>query len=124
MKPELKPKRGPGRPQIGSPYLVRLEQQHVARAKQLGEGTWFRWCRGLALSVVVIGRRLSVDVGRTQTNGLKIFKADVVPTKASHSQFRQVIGPYRTRQAAVMAAAFGYRNPQFGYVRNSSAVQS
>lgn len=57
-------------------------------------------------------------LGRTQDNGLLPFKAEVQPTKESHSQFRQVVGPYRTRQAAVMAAAFGYRNPQFGYIPN------
>lgn len=55
-------------------------------------------------------------LGRTHTNGLLPFKSDIAPTKESHSQFRQVVGPYSTRRAAVMAAAFGYRNPQFGYV--------
>jgi hypothetical protein len=38
--------------------------------------------------------------------------------KPRAGEYRQVIGPYRTRDQAVMAAAFGYRNPQFGYVAN------
>lgn len=49
-------------------------------------------------------------LGRTHTNGLKPFKAETVPTKETHGEYRQVIGPYWTRRAAVMAAAFGYRN--------------
>lgn len=55
-------------------------------------------------------------LGRTCTNGLKPFKAAVAPTKESHGEYRQVVGAYRTRRDAVVAAAFGYRNPQFGYV--------
>jgi hypothetical protein len=51
-------------------------------------------------------------LGRTSTNGLKPFKADVTPTRETHGEFRQVIGPYTTRRAAILAAAFGYRNPQ------------
>ena len=59
--------------------------------------------------------------GRTQTNGLKPFKAETMPTRETHSEFRQIVGPYRTRQQAVMAAAFGYRNPQFGYISQVKA---
>jgi hypothetical protein len=44
----------------------------------------------------------------------KAFKADVVPTRATHGdQFGAVIGPFRTKRGAMFAAAFGHNNPHF-----------
>lgn len=50
-------------------------------------------------------------LGRTPAGGRIVFKCDTTPTRASHGdKFNSVVGPFRTKRAAMFMMAFGHHN--------------
>lgn len=52
-----------------------------------------------------------------------VFKSDVLPTQASHGQrYNAVIGPFRTKRAAILTAVTGGQNPHLRSVSDAERI--
>ena len=41
----------------------------------------------------------------------KVFKSPGIPTRETHGEYLQVVGPFRTKRGAIFHAALGHDNP-------------
>ena len=53
--------------------------------------------------------------------GMEVFKSVEMPTKESHPQYGAVIGPFRTKKAAVLTATSG-NNPHIQCVADAERI--
>ena len=61
-------------------------------------------------------------VGKREGKGY-VFKSDIVPTEATHGQrYRAVIGPFRTKRAAILCAVTGGYNPHIQHVNDAGRI--
>ena len=50
--------------------------------------------------------------GLTKNHAFEAFRATATPTPSTHGdRFRAVVGPFRTRRAALWCEQYGYNNP-------------
>ncbi len=62
-------------------------------------------------------------VGRKPNQiGKDVFKSDVTPTKQMYPQYVSVVGPFRTKRAAIMLAVFGQGNPHMQTVSDAERI--
>ena len=60
-------------------------------------------------------------VGHTGT-GLEAFSSPVTPTATLTPQYGAVVGPFRTKRAALWAEKHGYLNPHFQHVNDAERL--
>lgn len=62
-------------------------------------------------------------VGRKQGHaGRVVFKSANTPTPEAYPQFASVIGPFRTKRAAILTAVTGGNNPHIQHVRDAERI--
>lgn len=62
--------------------------------------------------------------GHKPNGSLEAFRSESVPTESSHGErFKAVIGPFRTRRAALWAERYGSNlNPHFRHVEDAERL--
>jgi hypothetical protein len=64
-----------------------------------------------------------IYVGHGHDDFKGIFRSDVTPTEDTHgSQYRYVVGPFRTLRAAEFMAQYGYNNPHLQCVEDAERI--
>lgn len=61
-------------------------------------------------------------VGKRQGKGY-VFKSDIVPTEETHGmRYAAVVGPFRTKRAAILCAVTGGYNPHIHHVKDAERI--
>jgi hypothetical protein len=58
-------------------------------------------------------------------NGLEAFRSELTPTETKYGMvYKCVVGPFKTRRAALWAEKYGYNNPHFQTVKDAERISA